>query len=53
MDFGDRFFFMKNGVIEYTGGKECFTPEIIRDVFGIGVRIVNVEGETMILTRGK
>ena len=50
MDFGDRFFFMKDGVIKYAGGRECFTPAVIKDIFGIDVRIVDVEGETVILT---
>ena len=49
MDFGDRFFFMKDGVIKYTGGREIFTPQIIYDVFGIRVRIAQVDGQTIIL----
>ena len=49
MYFGDRFFFMKNGVIRYSGGKECFTKEIINDVFGIDVRIVEINHEKFIL----
>lgn len=49
MDFGDRFFFMKDGVVKYTGGKEIFTPEIIYDIFGIRVRIADVEGQKVIL----
>ena len=27
MDMGDRFFFMKDGVISHSGGPECFTQE--------------------------
>ena len=47
--FGDQFFFMKDGVIKYAGGKEIVTEEIIRDVFDIAVKIVQVENQTIIL----
>ena len=47
--FGDKFFFLKNGVVRYTGGKECFTREIIRDIFDIDVDIRQIDGEKVIL----
>lgn len=47
--FGDRFFFMKNGVIQYAGTKESFTEAMINDVFDSHVRIIHHEGETIIL----
>jgi iron complex transport system ATP-binding protein len=47
--FGDRFFFMKDGVVKYTGGKEIFTEEVIRDVFDIDVKIVMIDGQKVIL----
>ena len=47
--FGDRFFFLKNGVVKYAGGKECFTREIIRDIFDIDVDIREIDGEKVIL----
>lgn len=49
LDFGDKFFFMKDGVIRYAGGTELFTTEVIRDIFDIDVRIVEVEGRRVIL----
>ncbi len=49
LSFGDHFFFLKNGTIKYSGGKEQFTQEIIQDVFGIRVRIIKYENETIIL----
>ena len=49
MDFGDRFFFMKDGKIKYSGGEECFTPEIINDIFDIGIKAVTVDGRRVIL----
>lgn len=48
-NFGDRFFFLKDGAVKYSGGKELFTEKIIRDVFGINVRVIDHEGETIIL----
>lgn len=49
MAFGDRFFFMKEGKIKYSGGKECFTPEIIKDVFAIDVRVAELDGQKIII----
>ena len=49
MDFGDRFFFMKDGRIKYSGGEECFTPEIIKDVFDISVRVAYLDGQRVII----
>lgn len=47
--FGDKFFFMKDGVVKYAGGKEIFTEEVIRDIFDINVKIVQIENQTVIL----
>lgn len=47
---GDRFFFMKDGIVKYSGGKEVVTPEVIRDIYGAEVRIVELDGQTVILT---
>ena len=47
--FGDRFFFMKDGIVKYTGGKEIFTEEVIRDIFDIDVKIVMLDGQKVIL----
>lgn len=49
LNFGDRFFFLKNGVIKYAGDQSCVTPEVIRDVFDIDVRIAEIDGERIIL----
>ena len=49
MNFGDRFFFLKDGAVKYTGGRECFTPEVIDDIFGIRVKIAEVDGEKIII----
>ena len=39
----------KQKKIKYAGGKECFTREVIRDIFDIDVRIVEVDGQPVIL----
>ena len=47
--FGDKFFFMKNGVIKYAGGKEIVTEDVIKDIFDIDVKIIQVDGKKVML----
>lgn len=47
--FGDKFFFMKDGAVKYAGGKEVVTEEVIRDIFDIDVKIVQINNQTVIL----
>ena len=49
LNFGDRFFFLKDGVVKYAGGKEIFREETIEDIFGLRVRIVEIENQKVIL----
>jgi len=49
MCFGDRFFFMRDGVVKYAGGKEIFTEDVIRDIFDIDVKIVQIDGQRIVL----
>lgn len=49
LNFGDRFFFLKDGVVKYTGGKEVFQEETIEDIFGLRVRIVEIRNQKVIL----
>lgn len=49
LEFGDRFFFMKQGVIMHSGGRESFTPEVIYETYGITVRILDMEGQKFII----
>lgn len=49
LQFGDKFFFLKNGVVKYAGGREIVTPEVVKDIFGIDVRILELEGQTVVL----
>ena len=47
--FGDKFFFLKNGVVKYAGGKEIINESVIKDIFDVDVRIVEIENEKVIL----
>jgi len=47
--FGDKFFFLKNGIVKYAGGKETVTEEIIKDIFDIDVKIVEIDHQKVIL----
>ena len=47
--FGDKFFFLKNGVVKYAGGKEIVTEAVIEDIFDIDVRIVEIDNQKVIL----
>ena len=48
--FGDKFFFLKNGVVKYAGGPEIITPQVIRDTYGMDVRICQIDGRPVVLT---
>lgn len=47
--FGDKFFFLKNGMIKYAGGREIITPEVVKDTFDVDVRIREIDGQTVVL----
>lgn len=47
--FGDRFFFLKNGAVRYEGTAEIIKPEVIRDIFDIQARIIEVDHKKVIL----
>ena len=48
--FGDKFFFLKEGVVKYAGGPEIVTEAVIKDIFDIDVRICQIDGQTVVLT---
>ena len=49
LTFGDKFFFLKNGVVTYAGSREIITPEVIQDTFDVNVRIREIDGQTVVL----
>ena len=48
---GDTFFFLKDGVVKYAGGKEIFTPEVIKDIFDADVELLQADGRTVIVNK--
>ena len=51
--FGDRFFFLKDGIVKHAVGREGITEEMLHDVFDTCVRIVEVEGRKIVLRKSK
>lgn len=49
LSLGDRFFFLKDGIVKYAVGREDVTEQIIRDIFDTCVRIVEIEGKKILL----
>lgn len=49
LDFGDKFFFLKNGVIAHQGGEEAVNEIAIKDTFDVDVRIVEIENQKIII----
>lgn len=47
--FGDRFFFLKDGVIKYAGGKDMITSEVIKDIFDVDTQILNLNNKKIIV----
>lgn len=48
---GDTFFFLKDGIVKYAGGKEIFTPEVIKDIFDADVECLQVDGKLVIVNK--
>ena len=49
MEFGDKFFFLKDGIVKYAGGQEIITEDVIYDIFGIRVKIVEIDHHKLIV----
>lgn len=49
LTLGDRFFFLRDGVIQASGGREVFTAEEIRRTFDADVRIMEIEGKKYVI----
>lgn len=47
--FGDRFFLLKDGRIKYSGEKDVINEETIMDIYGISVRVMELEGRKIIM----
>ena len=49
--FGDRFFFLQDGVVRYAVTRQEVTEAILRDVFGDTLHLAEVAGERIVLHR--
>ena len=49
LSLGDKFFFLKNGEVKYSGGREIITPEVVKDTFDVDVRIRQIDGHAVVL----
>ena len=49
LSFGDKFFFLKDGAVKYVGGQDTITPEVVKDIFDVDVRIRQIDGQTVVL----
>lgn len=47
--FGDRFFFLKDGVICYAVARDAVTEDMLCDVFGAALRLREVDGTRVVL----
>lgn len=51
MVFGNKFFFMKDGVIKYSGMSEVVTPSVIEDIYGVKARVI-CDGDDKVIRIG-
>ena len=49
LSLGDKFFFLKNGVIAHRGGRDSVKEDAILDVFDVNVRILDIENKKIII----
>ncbi|MBQ6133063.1 MAG: ABC transporter ATP-binding protein [Lachnospiraceae bacterium] len=49
LSLGDRFFFLKNGKVAFTGDSGVFSEETIKEVFDADVTITEISGRKVIL----
>ena len=49
LSMGDCFYLMRDGIIQYAGDSEILTPEHIREIFDVDIRVLDVDGEKIIV----
>ncbi|MCQ2079088.1 MAG: ABC transporter ATP-binding protein [archaeon] len=47
--YSDKFVFVKDGAVAAFGGKEVITPEVIKDVYGIGADVIEHNGQVVVI----
>ena len=50
LEIGDRFFFIKDGKIKYSGGKDMVTAEVIKEIFNADVEIIEHDGRLLVMS---
>jgi iron complex transport system ATP-binding protein len=51
LEIGDRFFFLKDGRVLRSGGQEIISEELIEEVYGVSVKIMETEDKKFILRK--
>lgn len=49
MHFGDRLFFMKDGIIKYSGSSEIVDAHIIRDIYNVNASVIDTAGRRIVI----
>ena len=49
LQMGDCFYLMVDGIIQYAGDSGILTPEHIREIFDVDIRVLDVDGEKIIV----
>ena len=52
LEAGDRFFFMKNGKIRFSGGKDSFTEAVIEEIYDAKISILDIKDKKIIINGG-
>ena len=52
LDLGDRFFFMKDGQIRFSGGRDAVTEGMLKEIYDVDVRILDIEKKKIVITGG-
>ena len=52
MELGDKFFFMKNGKVRFSGGADSVTEAMIKDIYDAEVSIIDIDRKRIIVNGG-
>ena len=52
LEAGDRFFFMKDGKVRFSGGNESFTEAVIEEIYDTKVGILDINDKKIIVNGG-
>ena len=51
LDFGDRFFFIKDGSVRYAGDADTVNENSIGDIFDIAVKLMDIDGKHVVIKK--